>query len=209
MNSMTQPRIVLRTSPAATLLVIGLLFTQSTSNNVGLTVTDEDSVRVSESTNSGTNEVQNIARSYQLRELRSRTGLNWDHLASLFDVSRRSIHAWANGGAMRSEHSHMLSRLLAFARHVDRGLPSVTKAALLTPGPTGELPFDALVRRDFSSAIEAMRAVSQPEGRVELPVMRPLRAHQSSSRLADLVGISHDPIPGTATIGRPAKARRS
>src|SRR5690348_926812 len=41
-------------------------------------------------------------------EIRRRAGLTWEELADLFDVSRRSVHHWANGKAVTADHEQRI-----------------------------------------------------------------------------------------------------
>jgi len=56
-----------------------------------------------------------------IAELRRRSGLTWDQLARLFEVSRRSVHFWASGKVMAAAHEEHLQRVLAAVRRLDRG----------------------------------------------------------------------------------------
>ena len=56
-------------------------------------------------------------------EIRRRSGLTWEELGDLFDVSRRSIHHWANGKPVTASHDRMIRRMLAAVRHPRSGRP--------------------------------------------------------------------------------------
>jgi transcriptional regulator with XRE-family HTH domain len=77
-------------------------------------------------------------------EIRRKSGLTWEQLASLFGVDRRSVHLWASGRPMNAAHAERLNRILAVLRRADRGTPSSTKAWLHSPTPHGILPLDLL-----------------------------------------------------------------
>lgn len=47
----------------------------------------------------------------QIRDLHSRSGLTWTQLGSLFGVSRRAVHHWANGGRMNAANAELLAEL--------------------------------------------------------------------------------------------------
>ena len=68
-------------------------------------------------------------------EIRRRSGLTWAELGDLFDVSRRSVHHWANGKPVTASHERMIRRMLAAVRHLDRGDQVSTRALLLTVDP--------------------------------------------------------------------------
>jgi hypothetical protein len=46
-----------------------------------------------------------------LRVIRRKTALKWDNLASIFEVSRRSLHHWASGQTVSVENEHKVSAL--------------------------------------------------------------------------------------------------
>ena len=64
-------------------------------------------------------------------EIRRRSGLTWEQLGHLFDVSRRSVHHWASGKAVTPEHERMIRRMLASIRRLDQGDQTATRARLL------------------------------------------------------------------------------
>ena len=64
-------------------------------------------------------------------EIRRRSGLTWEQLGKLFDVSRRSVHHWASGKAVTPEHERMIRRMLASIRRLDQGSQAATRARLL------------------------------------------------------------------------------
>jgi transcriptional regulator with XRE-family HTH domain len=84
-----------------------------------------------------------------LMELRQRTGLTWDRLASLFGVDRRSVHFWASGRPLSSANAERVARVLSLVRSVDRGAPDATCLWLLTPDKTGLTPFELLRQRRY------------------------------------------------------------
>jgi transcriptional regulator with XRE-family HTH domain len=79
-----------------------------------------------------------------IAELRRLSGLTWEQLARLFDVSRRSLHFWASGKAMTPANEEHLQRLLAVVRRIDRGSASATRADLLAVRD-GAIAFDLRV----------------------------------------------------------------
>jgi DNA-binding transcriptional regulator YiaG len=90
-------------------------------------------------------------------DLRNRSGLTWDQLASIFGVERRSVHFWASGRTMNASNAERLARVLAAVSRIDCGDPAVTRALLLTPTETGEVPLD-LLREDRLSELSSMAA---------------------------------------------------
>lgn len=109
-----------------------------------------------------------------IAELRRSSGLTWDQLARLFDVSRRALHFWASGKPMTASNEEHLQRLIALVRSIDRGSASANRVALLTP-IEGVLPFDLLVRRDYDRAsklIGESGIVRQPPPKLGTAAMR-------------------------------------
>ena len=92
-----------------------------------------------------------------IMEIRRRSGLTWEELGDLFEVSRRSVHHWANGKRVSSRHDQSIRRMLAAIRHLDKGEQHRTRALLLTVDQaTGISTFDLLRDGGFD---EAMRLV--------------------------------------------------
>ncbi len=85
-------------------------------------------------------------------ELRRLSGLTWDQLGRLFNVSRRALHFWASGGRMSPRNEENLQRLLALVRKIDRGSASANRAIILGIGENGRLPFDLLAAGDYDGA---------------------------------------------------------
>lgn len=52
-----------------------------------------------------------------LADIRTKSGLTWAQLASLFEVSRRTIHSWANGAAVRKTNA---ARVLEVLDRIDK-----------------------------------------------------------------------------------------
>lgn len=88
-----------------------------------------------------------------VREVRRRSGLTWEQLASLFSVDRRSVHLWASGRPMSAPNAERLNRILALIRRADRGTPSATKAWLHSPSSHGLIPLDLLREGRFNEIV--------------------------------------------------------
>lgn len=88
-------------------------------------------------------------------ELRNRSGLTWDQMASVFGVDRRSVHFWASGRAMNATNAERLGRALAAVARVDLGDPTATRALLITPRADGRVPLDMLREGRFEELADA------------------------------------------------------
>ena len=95
--------------------------------------------------------VQNTADA--VLEIRRLSGLTWDELSDLFDVSRRSVHHWASGKALSSKHDRMIRQILTVIRHHNRGSSSDMRALLLTVGASGVSIFEQLKEGAFASVM--------------------------------------------------------
>jgi len=60
---------------------------------------------------SGTRRKQNASSIDRLTSFRLRLGLTWAQVASSFDVSRRTVHAWASGEKLSARHEAKLQEL--------------------------------------------------------------------------------------------------
>jgi transcriptional regulator with XRE-family HTH domain len=140
-----------------------------------------------------------------MRQLRLLTGLTWEQLASVFGVSRRAVHFWANGEPMTAANEQRLSRVLAMVRRADRGSAEENRALLFAPNAQGITAFDLLLaRRDQEAAL----ALGEGPGVVRsiLPISPELR--KASLPLSPLTLV--DTLPGSLPehrLGSPRKAR--
>ena len=99
-----------------------------------------------------------------IMEIRRLSGMTWEELGELFDVSRRSVHHWSNGNPVSARHDHMIRRMLAAVRHLDQGDQARTRALLLTVDQaTGVSTFDLLRGGRFDEAMGRVEGVGRPE----------------------------------------------
>lgn len=110
-------------------------------------------------------------------ELRRISGLTWEQLGQLFEVSRRSVHFWASGKPLNSMNEERLMRVLDVVRDADRGSARATRAALLDASDC-TTPFDMLVAQRFG---EARTALGQGPGHVA-PALAELSAAAKAVR---------------------------
>jgi hypothetical protein len=80
-----------------------------------------------------------------VRDLREFSGLNWDELARLFNVSRRTVHYWATGGRMNQFHAQRLNTISQTLRPLAQGTREATRAALLAPDASGSSEYQRLL----------------------------------------------------------------
>lgn len=143
-------------------------------------------------------------------ELRRLSGLTWDQLARMFNVSRRSLHFWASGKPMTPSNEENLHRVLAVLRKIDRGSASANRTALLGVREDGSIPFDLLVEGDYERVFSLLgpgggRRVSPPK------LDKAARAARAPRPPEELVGALQDrihPISGRLLAAKPITTTR-
>ena len=80
-----------------------------------------------------------------IRAAHDTSGLTWDQISGLFDVSRRAVHHWASGGRVTARHTEMIA---AFARLVDSApgeSAEMRRTWLFSAEPGQPSPIEALL----------------------------------------------------------------
>lgn len=73
-----------------------------------------------------------------IRDLKSRSGLTWEQLAGIFDVSRRALHGWASGARLNAYHSELLTSMRETLRRIEsQGDAEATRLAMLEEVASG------------------------------------------------------------------------
>ena len=144
-----------------------------------------------------------------INELRKTSGLTWEQVAKLFNVSRRSIHFWASGQPLASDNEEKLNRLLGVIRYIDRGSASLNRKLLLNPNADGELPLDQLRAGEYDKVRENLGRGNPPKR----PKLTPLSEEESELRRPlppeILIDALQDSIHHDVGRSRPAKTLRS
>jgi transcriptional regulator with XRE-family HTH domain len=144
-----------------------------------------------------------------LSELRRLSGLTWEQLAKLFNVSRRSLHFWASGQPLSHFNEEHLKRLLGAIRYIDQGSASLNRSLLLRSDSKGNLPFDLLVAGKYEE-FKRMVSPSHPPKRPLLGALsEDAQAAYRPQNPADLVDALQEPIHRDVGISRPARTARS
>lgn len=104
-----------------------------------------------------------VSTSHAVFEIRRLSGLDWDELAAVFDVSRSDICNWANGSVLSKREQSIVLRTLVAIRHVDRGTSDDTLSFLLENDDTAGTSVLELLRSERFDEVMAMpsRAVSR------------------------------------------------
>lgn len=95
-------------------------------------------------------------------EIRRLSGLTWDELSEIFDVSRRSVHHWANGKKISARNERVVHQTLAAINHLDEGGQSKTRARLLEVGISGHSPFNFLASHEFEQVLALIPGEAKP-----------------------------------------------
>jgi DNA-binding transcriptional regulator YiaG len=126
-------------------------------------------------------------------ELRRLSGLTWDQLARLLDVSRRALHFWASGMAMTPANEERLGRLLGVVRQIDRGSASENRAVLLGARGDGTVPFDRLAEGRYEEVVDLLGPGGPPR-KPRMKVSAAVLAERAPRPPEELVGALHDRI---------------
>ena len=144
-------------------------------------------------------------------EIRRRSGLTWDELAELFEVSRRSVHHWASGKTVSASHHRQIRLMLVAIRNIDQGEAARTRDFLLALDASGESPLDLLSRSRFEEATARVQTGRAPVPPTLTPLSeKALRARRPASP-ASLLDASQDrPVaPGKARAAAAVRVPRT
>ena len=143
-----------------------------------------------------------------ISELRRISGLTWERLGELFDVSRRSVHFWASGKPMNAGNEQRLIQVLDIVRAANRGDARSTRAALFEI-KEGTTAFALLAAERFREA----RAVLGDGTVRPRPPLAELSAAAKAARQPlppeDLVDAQHDRVHRDRGRSRAAPAVRN
>jgi transcriptional regulator with XRE-family HTH domain len=144
-----------------------------------------------------------------VNELRRLSGLTWEQLAKLFNVSRRSIHSWASGERLKSFNEENLYRLLDTIRYINRGSASLNRSLLLQPSNDGRSLLDLLVTGQHEEVKQILGFGNAPKK----PNLGDLSEEEHRLRMPLPPDVLANPLPDISYYqtgrSRPAKAARS
>lgn len=126
-------------------------------------------------------------------ELRRLSGLTWDQLGKLLNVSRRSVHAWSNGQTLSDENEAHLRRVLDVVRTADRGLSRFNRAALLNV-VDGRTVLDLLANGAYEDALERLGIGIERPGRDITPLSQEEQQARTPPSPEDLLNERFDRI---------------
>ena len=130
-----------------------------------------------------------------IHEVRRLTGLTWDEIADLFQVTRRSAHYWANGGALSTEHALQLAAVQKIIKRVRPRPSKELRLVLLARTASGERLLELLRsgnEEPIVRAIDAAPRMSAPEApHPDTAMPRPWQLMGTS---ADRPALSPEPL---------------
>ena len=146
-----------------------------------------------------------------IMEIRRRSRLTWEELGDLFDVSRRSVHHWANGKPVSARHDRTIRRMLAALRHLDQGSQTDTRALLLAVDRVmGVSTLDLLKDGRFDEAVGRVAGMRPPEP-YRVPLSRAAQDARRPQAPALLLGAKQDrpDIPARTRTVRPRRTPKT
>jgi DNA-binding transcriptional regulator YiaG len=144
-----------------------------------------------------------------LGELRRLSGLTWDQLAKLFNVSRRSLHFWASGQPLSGFNEEHLNRLLGTIQYVNQGSASLNRSLLLRPDGNGNPLFDLLVAGKYEEFKRIVGRNDAPQKPLLGALSEDAHTAYTPQNPADLVGALQETIHREVGRSRPARTVRS
>ena len=97
----------------------------------------------------------------KLERVRFESGLTWEQIARLFNVSRRSVHLWLAGGRMSAANEERLVRLAQYVSGLT-GSPEGKRHQLLVSAESGRSFFDETRMALSSQADDINRQLEPP-----------------------------------------------
>jgi hypothetical protein len=140
-------------------------------------------------------------------ELRRLSGLTWEELATLLEVTRRSLHLWANGGPINGVNEKHVRDLLIAMRALDRGTARENRGLLLAPLQGGGTLSELLQARRFEDAVDM---AGRGPGRPVSTTVREVGAKAGKISVVDMLGTRSDRLhtdEGTALPPRRGRRR--
>ncbi|MGE3166915.1 MAG: hypothetical protein AB7O52_18580 [Planctomycetota bacterium] len=211
------PRV--RRLPWSVIVVSGALSASGTSSTGPNRVWEAPYVHEHDATASGEGSVESADEGVErpcdatreaISELRRIAGLTWEQLGRLFAVSRRSVHFWASGKPLNTEHEKRLLQVLDIVRTADRGDARATRSALLEVDE-GISAFDLLVDKRFTEARARLGVGPGRPRHVLGELSAEAKAARAPLRPEELVDAKHERVhrdPGRARAARTVRNSR-
>lgn len=204
-----------RVPPLSVIVVSGALAVSGTSSAEPARLWESPYVHEFEATDSGLDweqhtETRNDAETTRqaVSELRRISGLTWEQLGQLFDVSRRSVHFWASGKHLNAGNEQRLMQVLDVVRAAGRDDARSTRAALFEM-KDGTTAFALLTAERFEEA-RAILGVGVARPRTVLAELSTAaKAARKPLPPEDLIDAQHDRVHRDRGRARAARTVRN
>ncbi len=145
-----------------------------------------------------------------VHELRKLTGLTWEQIAKLFNVSRRTIHFWGSGKRLNSANEEQLNLLLETIKYINRGSASQNRHLLLQDSNNGRRYLNLLITGEYDTVKKELGEGKNAPNKVKSgSLSEEARAMRKPPSPETLVDALQEPIHHTSGRSRPAKSVRS
>jgi DNA-binding transcriptional regulator YiaG len=125
-------------------------------------------------------------------ELRRLSGMTWEQLATLFGVSRRTLHFWASGKPLNAAHEERLYRVLSAMKQIDRGSAEENRNALFTADREGIALIDLLSAGRYGEVLDRVAGAHWARP-VRTPIAPEVRQERMPERPEVLANAVHRP----------------
>ena len=144
-----------------------------------------------------------------VNELRKLSGLTWEQFATLFNVSRRSVHFWASGEPLSSANEEKLNRTLDAVEYISSGSASSNRSLLMSIADDGKSYLELLAAGEFDRVKIILGAGNAPKQPTLGRLSQAAEMTRMPQKPADLVDAIQDSIHREVGKSRAAKSVRS
>lgn len=138
-----------------------------------------------------------------LQKVKGSTGLSWEKIAKLFNVSRRAVYDWLEGKPMSEQNYSKLCKVEEALLRMKYSTPFQVRTLLLFGNSSGENPYQLLKQERYEEFSQFVQS-----GRYDFEQAEHLSDVSPADRLSALHGKVHTDLPGkrrsTASRRRPA-----
>lgn len=149
--------------------------------------------------------INGISAGQAVLEIRRLSGLTWAEMATLLDISRRSLHSWANGASMSVENELHVRRALAVMRVLNTGEAAPVRDLLRAIDRDGTLTLDQLAL-DLGDGASTATWLGRTPPR-EIPHRPPLSEEEKARRRLNLSVADQMSLVDDAPLPEPNRAR--
>lgn len=193
----SNPHIV--TSPVYPRTIYRTQNTEFSSENEWLSREDQTTVGITELLGLNKNETNRTA----IHELKKLSGLTWEQLAKLFNVTRRTLHFWASGQPLNRFNEQNLHRALKTIRYINRGSASINRRIL-----TDQATFDLLVSGKYDEVKQILGTGHATEKQHSSGLSPEAKSLRQPPKPDELINTNQSSIKKQKRRSRPAKSTR-